>query len=1172
MRFQRVEIPDDLVTAARDGRMVIFVGAGASLDPPSRLPDFSQLVIDIGTQVGSAPTTLQLARPDVFLGDLTDLEVEVHSLVAKAIDLPGSEPNRLHHAIMRLAAVHQPVRVVTTNYDRHLETAARIGSLEVEIFRSPALPLGDDFAGIVHLHGALEQNPQHLILTDGDFGRAYLREAWAARFLERMFSAFSVLFIGYSHGDVVMQYLARSLGREGRRYVLTSDSNKADWARLGLTAISYPVADKSHVALVEALERWAELSAWGRLDHRRRITELVGLEPSSLPEETSYLKQVLADPERVRFFTEAASSPSWLQWTATRPEFEHLFTAPPKTDSAGQAIARSLTRWFIDNFACVEEHSPAALRLVRDRPWTLELWETLVHRLFAQPTPIADWQVPWLLSALHRSPQGRHDLLDMMLAEKEWQSRPLLALTLLEHRTEAIMRSGLDFGANDDAPRFEVTLTGDEHWLSEAWKKVFTPMLADHARELFDLVVRQIRASYRLNDLLQSGFDPMGFGRSAIEAHPQDDFREPHDMLIDAARDCLERILDICPGQASRDLDLLIGAPETILRRLAVHGWRVKSDTSADAKVGWVLSQGLLYDVSLQHEVYLLLKDVLPDTSSDVRVKLLAAADAGPTPTAGDSSSYPRYNLIVWLHKTLPDDPLITSAFESVQEEHPDYAPREHPDLNMVMTSGFVEDAEPFSQEELHALIADEPGTALARLREFSEADEFKLTGPTWTGALAALRSCVTQYPLDGMLLAPHLQPNDDDIRGALIRGWSAADLSAHADGTLPDQVISVIGSWELAPVRSPAANLLASGGRADHPTRWHDFASARDLARRLWPEDDLAGNVTGGGTYLEAINHPAGDLAEFWSKVTAAQWASQGDMWAGLPPLITAELDRMISQTGRNGLLARCVLITKLRLYFGAAPEWAAAELLPLLAWEAEDTGQVATMWRTFLDHGQYDAALLRAGLLESMLATLDHDADVDDERSMKSLGRQLATVAVRFDDPPTPWLSQLATKASSKVRLAWTRSVGRHLRDMNAEEAHAQWARWIGAYWHDRVASVPRPFGYDEASAIAGWVLHLPLVRDEAVGLVEAVPSGLERDDRILAVMTELDLTAEAPLWARYLTHLLHGTPVDEPWAICHYLAEIVPALRNGSSDLLVAPVIDQALRFGCSSAHNW
>src|SRR3546814_18589906 len=57
--------------------------------------------------------------PDVFLGRLQDNGNDVHQLVANAIDLPGSQPNSLHHAITGLAVVHPSPRIVPTNYDRH---------------------------------------------------------------------------------------------------------------------------------------------------------------------------------------------------------------------------------------------------------------------------------------------------------------------------------------------------------------------------------------------------------------------------------------------------------------------------------------------------------------------------------------------------------------------------------------------------------------------------------------------------------------------------------------------------------------------------------------------------------------------------------------------------------------------------------------------------------------------------------------------------------------------------------------------------------------------------------------------------------------------------------------------------------------------------------------------
>jgi hypothetical protein len=94
------------------------------------------------------------------------------------------------------AAAKYSTRVVTTNYDLHLETALRAyheGPLDV--FRAPAMPLGDDFDGLVYLHGSAEDDPRRLVVTDRDFSSAHFHSAWAARFLERMFRKYVVLFV-----------------------------------------------------------------------------------------------------------------------------------------------------------------------------------------------------------------------------------------------------------------------------------------------------------------------------------------------------------------------------------------------------------------------------------------------------------------------------------------------------------------------------------------------------------------------------------------------------------------------------------------------------------------------------------------------------------------------------------------------------------------------------------------------------------------------------------------------------------------------------------------------------------------------------------------------------------------------------------------------------------------
>ena len=1193
MWFREVEVPDELVEAATEGKLVLFVGAGASLDEPADLPDFANLVRNVGARANRVPTDRDLERPDVFLGDLADLEIDVHTLVANAINKPGSQPNRLHEVIVDLAQVHPNPRVVTTNYDLHLEQASRSTGLNLDVYRAPALPVGDDFTGIVHLHGALDQPPRRLVVTDEDFGHAYLREAWAARFLDRMFAAFSVAFIGYSHGDIVMQYLARSLGREGRRFVFSHDADSREWRRLGLRPVHYPVDGASHVPLVDGLERWAELTAWGRLAHRRRIAELISNGPPTIPEEVSYLQQALGHPERVRYFTEKARGSDWLLWAANRPEFNRLFD-PTVPSDADRTVTQALTTWVTDQYVMDEKESPTALRLLRSRPWSPGMWDTVAHRLFAQEHRVPDWQVPWLVLVLHRSPADHGDLLDMLLCKESWQERPDLALMLLEHRTRPLPRSGLDFGPSSDVPRFEVAFAGDDHWLDEAWKKVFIPLLPQHAPDLLDLAVRQLRDANRLAGALQPGFDALSFGRSAIEPHPQDEFREVADVLIDAARDSLEHMLQASPHEAAAMVERLARAQEPILRRLAVHAWRIRDDRTPDEKLRWILDENLLYDLDLQHEVYVLLGDTVALASDDAVGAVLDRANDGPQ-DGEEHSPYVPYNLLAWLHSAAPENATITEEFTRLQEQHPEFAPREHPDLNMTMTSGFMEDAEPFTRDELHQLIESSPSEAYASIRSYATGDEFRLIGPTWTGALNALRGCVTHYPGDGIRLGDVLAPDDRDVRDALVRAWSAANLAStpeqasgvepleesqpHRNDVTPHDVLTVIASWPVDAVRSAVANMFARGGTADHPTAWHTLIPARRLATDLWPTTQVTGNVVDSEDhYFEAINHPAGDLAQFWMKVVAHEWRAHTDTWSGLPDELRAELDRMVQDQSRNGLLARVLLSTRLRFFTGADHAWTKSRLMPLFSWDLDtaDASEVRGIWRSFVQYGQYDDQNLADGFLDAMLATMRRANDLDHDESIAQLGRQLATVALKSSLDPKGWLPTLTTDAPTVLQLAWIRSVGRQLRDMDPKEASAQWSRWIREYWTGRIDSLPRPLTTDEASAMALWVLGLPDDRPAAVELVERTNAGLVKDDRVLMHLTgsrreHEDLTRDPETWARYLVHLLRGT-TDPPWALDHYLREIVGVLRPVAPSTLLTELIEEAMRLGCTDAADW
>ena len=345
MKISDIDFPEPLLAALRDGKLVVFAGGGISMGEPASLPDFKGLSTAIAQGTGQ---TLGNQEPDRFLGRLQHKGVNVHERAGEELSRHNPEPTDLHRDLLRLYSEPRSVRIVTTNFDTLLEQAVGdVFESKPEVYQAPALPLGHKFDGIVHVHGAVNR-PDDMVLTDADFGRAYLIEGWARRFLVGVFRSFSVLFVGYSHNDTIMNYLARALPESGtgRRFALTDCADHGRWQVLGIAPITYPTRpDNQYHALYKGIHRLAGYVRRGVLDWQREITELAKKSPPLDEEEAGNIDEALRDATKTRFFTDAASSPEWIGWLDGRKHLDDLFGTEELNDRDSQ-----LALWFGEKF------------------------------------------------------------------------------------------------------------------------------------------------------------------------------------------------------------------------------------------------------------------------------------------------------------------------------------------------------------------------------------------------------------------------------------------------------------------------------------------------------------------------------------------------------------------------------------------------------------------------------------------------------------------------------------------------------------------------------------------------------------------------------------------------------------------------------------------------------
>ena len=166
MKISGVDFPIELLKALRDGELIVFAGAGVSMGPPASLPDFRGLAKTIAEGTGEKKGKHE--REDRFLGRLKDKGAHVHDIAARVLSGKGGRPpapNDLHFNILRLYSKPESLRLVTTNFDLLFEQAARdVVETLPTTYSAPALPLGEEFKGIVHVHGDINR-PDNSVLT-----------------------------------------------------------------------------------------------------------------------------------------------------------------------------------------------------------------------------------------------------------------------------------------------------------------------------------------------------------------------------------------------------------------------------------------------------------------------------------------------------------------------------------------------------------------------------------------------------------------------------------------------------------------------------------------------------------------------------------------------------------------------------------------------------------------------------------------------------------------------------------------------------------------------------------------------------------------------------------------------------------------------------------------------
>ena len=1095
MTVSKIRFPEPIRSALRDGELVVFAGAGVSMGSPACLPDFTTLADSIAK--GSTDTRLDGETDDAFLGRLHKSGVQVHERAARLLQTNRygnpPRPTGLHRDLVRLYPQPDKVRIITTNFDLLFQAAAQdLFAEQPDLFRAPALPLGRAFNGIIHVHGSLDR-PQEIVLTDADFGRAYLTDGWASRFLVDLFRSTTVMFVGYSHDDTVMKYLARALPESDarRRFILTDEADDNRWSVLGIEPVYFPKRDYDQLSL--AIHDLAGYARRGLLDWRHEITEIARRPPSPDASEAETVREALADPTKARFFTEVATGPEWLDWLDKRGHLAPLF-------ALGTLSERDtpLAAWLVDKIAFA--HPKALFLLFGRHEMTLnpEFWHGLARTIAYRPDSPMDHETlsRWVSCLLATAPplQDMH----LLLSLGQRCIRPGLLQPLLDI-FDAMARHGLhlkppffefddDFAAEIDLPEQDIELElsqeDDNSALNELWETGLKPRLPVVAEHLLLSVAAHLASRHRTYLAWQKAHpntDPDSLGRDAIEPHEQR-LRYGHvDVLIDAANDSLQWLARNRPHAAARLCEQLTASGIPLLRRLGVQALSLRTDLSACKKLDWLLANADLHDDAADHELSRLLQEIYPQLAPRQRQRTIETILAFHLPRDEDEPEggltvLNHFHWLQLLHDADPGCALASSALADLKGRSPELVADDPPAPTPLPT--------------VETLLSQPPGDWLEKLLPSQGEGP---SGPHRHDLLGNVTRAAQQDFRWGADLAQALtngQHWDTDVWFALFRAWRKAQLT---DEQL-EEVFGYLGKKALSaahPARI-ADLLLAWLEEADALIASNLLSRANEIASRLWTLIDRDDAPEPGESWHSlAIGRPAGILARYWLTQRSLLREHPDTMPPTFLVEVRAAFSTIVQDSTHAGRQGRAVLAGQLAFLVDVEEQWTRNNLVLRFS---EDPGSddYHAVWDGFLTTGRI-TPLVGLLLTDAFLQAPPHILTRTCSRRMLDgfVNRYTVMLAHFANDPVDTWLPKFFRHATEGARLRFASEIHRLLRHSDDAQQREAWKRWLERYWNDRLEGVPKPLNDAETRLMFAWLPAFETLFATAVELALRMPS---------------------------------------------------------------------------------
>lgn len=1098
MYLNNIDFPNQILDAIQDNRLVVFAGAGASVDKPTCLPNFMVLAKEIAEDTGK---TLKKEPCEVFLGTLKAEGIDVNGIAAQILSDSCLKHNALHEAIVDLFSSPENVKIVTTNYDQMFEQVLEERAVKVPIYNSPALPLGCDVSGVIHIHGNVI-DPKYMVVTDEDFGKAYLTEGYASRFLIKLFESYTVLFIGYSYNDTILRYLTRAMSREhsANRYILTDDT-KSDWYSLGISAIYFP--KRSYAVMrngIVKLGSYAKKALW---DWRNQFVEIADNPPKDLTFETQ-IDYCLENEDRSRVLSNCIHGVGWLELLDRKDVFACCFSDSKPIDDSGVLWAN----WLCDGFVGSDDRSFINLFARHGNRLSNYFSELVLRKVVREESLLSDEYLRKYITLLDQRLTDPWIVLRLIEITHERELNHL-SLHLFERLfiTSIILEKGIWVEGEYLEPKH--SMIGDYHTVNHAWGLINQAVTTQYATEVLSFVqktIEEVHHQYAEMGQASDEKEPWSMSMFVVEDREKEYNKEPFHVLVQAFLQALKAL-----GK-NEDVRFFVkrglNSKSILLRRIALRAIRESDCFNDDEKIAVICDESLTWYEEGKEQVFLLAQEAFPKASAEMQNRLLDLIEEGPRDYREIRyKHYATYNWCVWLQKTVPTNERIESIINQILSEY-NFTPREHPELSFVVSDGvWEEDKSPVTSQEMMEMPAEK---LLTILLDYKEEDFEKST--RW-GLLNTFSECVKNNARWAMHLSDSFvkqKIDDAEIWSHLFRGLEEAELSIEesiswcedlsiASEVIPDAKEAAHFLWHV--LRNKAMQQLFKAHEQE----------LFDLSVKLWNRRDAA-KPSEMKLIDKTLNTATGIVLMCWIYM-----ASYSDK-IGIPEPYITRFEEALQTNSWEREVVICILAGHFNFLCYRDRAWCITRFEPMLT--GKNKKYYLSAWEGvvyFSGRISKDTADIMAPIYLKAVKNINW-LEVDTRTRFIELYLTLLIFVV--EKPTLKYIPEFYKSASEEIRNQFVKAIGHRLKNMDFDTKLSWWNRWLRRFLENRKSNKPAELTESECSTLFMLLVHLDFVFEDAVKILckGSIPSSIDN-----LFWYELEKKKLAPAYSHSVATLL-------------------------------------------------